>query len=357
MRALTSTAIICAVLALVAGCGGSESGSGSEFQKVTDQVKGLKGPAREQKLAELARADGGKLTLYTSLNERAYKPLLAPFEKRYGIKTTVFSSQGEPVARRLSEEAKAGRPGADITDLVAKQLAQLAKQDLFRPYTPPAAAGLGPAVNHASWTTDRYLVFVVAWNTKRVPRGQEPKSLEDLAQPRWRGRVGLEGSNAEWYKTVRDHWIAEGRSPADADRIFEGIARNSRVAASNNVMAELLGAGEFDVVAADYKHLLGRIAADGAPIAYEPLVQPIYPIASGVGILKSAEHPAAAMLLADWALSEGQEVFKKGGYESFRNLDGLPGTKVPVDVEAFADESREWQDRYDELLRLAGHAK
>jgi iron(III) transport system substrate-binding protein len=233
-------------------------------------------------------------------------------------------------------------------------MAGLDNEGVFQPYGSPTVADLGDEVHHGGWLTDRYLVFVVAWNTDRVPRGEEPRSLEDLADPRWRGRIGVEASNADWYKTVRDHWIAEGKSEEEADRILEGIARNSRIADSNAVMTELLGAGDFDVLATSYKHLVKRIAGEGAPIAVEPFVEPVYTRTTGIGMLKGAQNPAAAMLLIDYVLGEGQKVFEESGFEPVRDLDQVKAEQVPVDVETFADEAREWQDRYDELLRLAG---
>jgi iron(III) transport system substrate-binding protein len=352
MRASAPIAILCAVLALAA-CGDSDEGGSSGFENVAEQVEGLQGPAREDKLRELAREEGAELRFYTSLNDRAYRALLAPFEKRYGIDVTVFRSEGEPVAERVSQEAKAGRHGADVVSVAGSQHAGLARDGIFERYE-PAAAGLPAEARHDGWTETMQLVHVVAWNRERVPRGQEPRSLEELAEPRWRGRVGLEASASDWYKTVREHWIEEGRSEEEADRLFEGIARNARVASSYAVMTELLGAGDFDVVATDYRHLVARIAGEGAPITFEPLVEPVYTRSNGVAIVKDAEHPASAMLLVDWILGEGQKAIERGGYVPVREHDRIEGRRVPIDVEAYADEAREWQDRYDELLRLTG---
>src|SRR4051794_6283151 len=56
------------VVAVLAGCGSGSEDAGGGVAAVQAQLKGLTGKARLDKLAQLAKQEGGKLSLYGSLN-------------------------------------------------------------------------------------------------------------------------------------------------------------------------------------------------------------------------------------------------------------------------------------------------
>ena len=57
----------------------------------------------------------------------------------------------------------------------------------------PAFADLNPAAltAHGEWTGTRYNVFVSAYNTNLIKRDSLPKSYDDLADPKWKGGLGI----------------------------------------------------------------------------------------------------------------------------------------------------------------------
>lgn len=336
-----------------AGSGGEDRGR-EAFERVLSAVHGLEGAARERKLVELAKAEGGRLSVYTSLTSKTETALAEAFEDSYGIDTGVYRGTSETVAQRVSQEARAGFRGTDALETGGDEMAALAREGVFVPYDPRAASRLVQGSRHDGWTATRFTKIGVTWNTDLVPRGRQPRSWEELADPRWRGRLALEGSDAEWYKSLREHWVRRaGRSEAEADRLFGAIARNSRVVSSHAVMTELLGAGEYAVAASNYAHLTRDSIAKGAPVELDPPVEPIFSRPQGVGLLATAEHPAAAVLYVEWLLDEGQEVLKKNNVDpARRDLSEVRGREVLVDVEGFVEHQREWTDRYDALLRL-----
>ena len=109
------------------------------------------------------------------------------------------------------------------------------------------------------------------------------------------------------------------------------------------------------MAASNYSYLVQKAADKGAPVAYQPFVQPVIARPQGAAPLKSAPHPAAALLFQDWLLTEGQQVFVDQGLtpsiEPADLKDPLEGLEViPVDVNKLLDEQKEWSDRYDALL-------
>jgi iron(III) transport system substrate-binding protein len=194
-------------------------------------------------------------------------------------------------------------------------------------------------------------VFVMSWNTDSVPEGSQPTSWEDLADPRWKGRLVLEVDDIEWYSGLHQHWIESGKSDAEADALFEAMAANARFVKGHSLMAQLLASGEFDVAASPFLNGVRRLQAKGAPIAFEPLVEPLIATPSGVAIVEGAAHPAAAVLFADWLLTDAQELFAGLDIIAARKDLQTVGDAVVlnVDLSALGEDFEMWRDRYGQL--------
>src|SRR3982074_2007046 len=74
-----------------------------------------KGPDREQRLLEGARKEG-TVVIYTSLNLKDSVPITEAFEKKYGIKTSLWRAGSEKVLNRSVTEARAGRFSPDVIE-------------------------------------------------------------------------------------------------------------------------------------------------------------------------------------------------------------------------------------------------
>ena len=142
--------------------------------------------------------------------------------------------------------------------------------------------------------------------------------------------------------------------PEEADRLFEEITSDARVFSGHSLLGELLSAGEFEVAASNYVYNTETVIDKGAPVAWEPAVEPVISRPNGVAVVRDAAHPATATLFADWILSDGQENLVDLHYEPARkDLATSPGVEeIHVDVEDFVANEEEWTERYDQLLRL-----
>ena len=165
----------------------------------------------------------------------------------------------------------------------------------------------------------------------------------------------MELSDYDWYLTLYGYWQQHGKSAAEIDKLFADMANGAKVVKGHTVMGELLSAGEYSVAASNYSYLVQRAADKGAPVAYQPFVQPVIARPQGVALMKSAAHPAASLLFEDWLLTEGQQVFIDLGLtpsiEPPGLKDPLAGLEViPVDVNKLLNEQKQWSDRYDALL-------
>jgi iron(III) transport system substrate-binding protein len=331
-----------------AGSGGP--GDTSKYE----QYEKLTGQERRAQLLQDAKSDGS-LSLYTSMTSDVATAVADAFTKQTGIKIDLYRAASETVLQRILQESSANHAGADVVETDALEMAALGKEQLIAPYTGERRDMVGPEGQFDNWTASRYNLFAPSWNTIKVPAGSQPTSWEDLANPKWNGQLALELSDYDWYLTLYEYWQQHGKSTAEIDGLFADMANGAKVVKGHTVMGELLSAGQYSVAASNYTYLVQRGADKGAPVAYQPFVEPVIARPQGAALMKSAPHPAAALLFEDWLLTEGQQVFVDLGLtpsiEPPGLKDPLEGLEViPVDVEKLLNEQKQWSDRYNALL-------
>src|SRR6185295_13915740 len=118
-----------------------------------------------------------------------FQPIVQAFEKKYGIRATVWRASGEKIVQRLVAESRAGRYDADVAETDGSQMEILYREKLLAPFYTPALkdipASIVPA--HKHYVPTRITLYVLAYNTKLVPPGEVPKTYDDLLLPKWSG--------------------------------------------------------------------------------------------------------------------------------------------------------------------------
>ena len=369
MRSRIFLVLVLVVAAIAALAGANPAATAPEatppnpLTSVLSQVKGLKPAAREAKLLQLAKAEGGTLEWYTSLSSLISKPVEETFEKQYGLTVNRFRASSETVSARINAEADANRAGADVletngTDLIFLQN----RRDVLVPYTSaPARKGIPRAGRYASFTADRVEKYAVSWNTNQLPAGGSPKSWEDLASARFKGKISMEPTDQDWFAALwtylhkKKHW-----SNAKLNRVFTGIAKNSVITKGHTTMATLLAAGQFAVALSPHAQSIQQLEDQGAPLAFKPFVNPVIFRNQGVGIVYRLRHPATALLFYDWLLSRtgGQRVLLENNAEPARTDLGessFSGAKtVAMDLRSIVARFDFWTNKYDGFIRQAG---
>ncbi len=322
-------------------------------QDVLAAAEGLKGDELTAKLAELAGDEDGKLQIYSSLSDEVGEEIADRFAKKYDVKISIYTGNSSDVAQRVSEETAAGRHNADIVEVATPVLISLAKEDVLVKGLPVDTEGIDQSVIGDGWVAVRNNRFGVSWNTKAVPPGTEPKRWEDLADPRWNGKLALELEDFDWYAGLREYWVQQGKSTAEIDRLFEAIADGSKVIKGHSLIGELTASGEISVAASNFTHIVDRATKDGAPITWKPVVEPAFLRAQGMGIAANSRRPATAALFIQWALTDAQELYAQNGWPpaqtSLQSQEGFE--QVVMDVKAIAADEKRWAAEYDHLVR------
>ncbi|MGP4015996.1 ABC transporter substrate-binding protein [Saccharopolyspora sp. 5N708] len=323
----------------------------------------LTGPDRTAKLLEAAKAEGGEVDVYTSNTD--IQDLIDGFQRTYpDIKVNAFRANSETVLQRILQESGARKVANDVVDTNEFELRVLSKEGALAPYDGPAKQNLRPDAIFGDWQAERFNGFVVGWNTSLVPEGQSPKSFTDLADPKWRGKVALEVGDWDWYATMHTYLTDQkGMRPEAVDQLFRQVVANSKVTKGHTVQGELLSAGQFAVAASIYTHTVDKAAANGAPVAWHPVSDPVILRPDGLALMAQPRHPAAALLWADWVLSEGQKVIAEShripAAENVAGFDNpIPeGTPVYEMPDSALQKADMWNKAYDDLLRGAPQAR
>ena len=323
--------------------------------EVRERVEGLGAAERERVLTEMAQAEG-QLELYTSLDSDVAAAVGDAFRKRFGVPVRLYRASSEDLAARALEEARADRTRGDVAEASGLAMELLSGEGALAAWEPVGAARLPREALFGDWTAARTNRYVLGWNTERVAEGERPRSWDDLANPRWRGKVVMEVSDADFARTLIEYWVAEGASRQEATERFAAIARNARFVDGHSLQVELLASGEFDAAAGVYAYQVDEAAREGIPVTWRPAVGPTVTRPNGPGILAGARHPAAAALFVDWFTGTGQRELRRLGLEPVGSdlAEDVDVESVPIDLDAFLAEQEEWQDRYDGFVELGG---
>ena len=316
----------------------------------TDDLFMYRGADRESRLAERARHEG-TVVLYTSLAPTESKPLAEAFEKKYGVKVELWRALSDKVVQRVVTEAQGRRYAVDVVETNGPEMEMLAREKLLAEIHSPHIADLPQAAipPHRTWFPDRMNYFVVGFNTQKVQRSEIPATYEGFLDPKWKGRIGIEATDAEWMATLVKTWgEAKGM-----DYFRRLAAMKPDVRKGHILLAELVAAGEVPVGLTMYNSNIESLKRKGAPIDFVA-VQPVAARPQGIGVAKAAPHPAAALLFADFVLSpEGQRLFESMGRvpASTRVKSHLNNFPFVLEEPATVlDESAKWEKIWDELF-------
>ena len=329
-------------LAGAAAVGAQASGNDAIFR--------YRGADRDTRLVERAKREGS-VALYTSLAPTESQPLAAAFEKKYGVKVVLWRALSDQVVQRTIAEARARRNTVDVIETNGPEMEMLAREKVLAAVHSPYLADL-PATSipaHRTWFPDRFNFYVVGYNTKRVQRSQIPATYEGFADPKWKGQISIEATDAEWMATIVKTW-GEAKGMAYFRKL---AALRPDVRKGHILLANLVVAGEVPVALTTYHSNIVPLKRKGAPIDFVP-VQPVVARPQGIGVARSAPHPHAALLFLDYVLSpEGQKLFESMGRvpastKVKSDLNNFPFTVI--DAATALDERDRWERIWIDLF-------
>ena len=320
--------------------------------------------ATDATLIEAARKEG-QVVWYTSLvQNQVARPMAAAFEKKYpGISVQVVAGTVGDLELKIRAEMAAKSLRADVHH-GGGATASLIKAGFVEPYRPESAAAYPAAYKDPNgfWTAQVLNFHGPAINTDLVKPQDEPKTYQDLLDPKWKGKIAWttqmsQGGPPGFIGTIL---LSMGQE-AGMDYLRKLVPQIVNVPANQRVVLDQVISGEYPIALATFIHHSEISIKQGAPVKwlrFNPLTATMDPIF----LLKDAPHPNAAKLFINFVLSsEGQAVFREAGY--IPADPALPAqvpelkpeigkfTIQPLSPAVIADNLASWIAIYDKLYK------
>ena len=312
-------------------------------------------PPAERQAALVKEAKNEKTVVwYAPMNREDLRQFTSGFEAEYPfLKVEVLTSGPQSLLNRILTEHRAGKYNYDTLNIRSSALYTLKKANAIIRYDTPYRRGLRAGF----YDKDGYFngiwasLLVYLFNTKQVGRAQAPKSIDDLLQTQWKGKLGMDQDADDWLAALLDFYGDEkGKQIA---RSLGG--QNLNIRKGRTLVSQLVAAGEFPVQIDAHHHEAVSLRQAGAPIDYI-FPEPFIPVKSVSAFVMSSQppHPHAAALLVDFMLSKkGQELaFRQKRWPAFKEL----AAGGPDDVgnrNTLVPDADKWGSRYQELVQLS----
>lgn len=290
---------------------------------------------------------------YAPMNREDLRQFTAAFETEYPfLKVEVLTGGPQSLLNRILTEHRAGRYNYDTLNIRSSALYTLKKAGAIGRYESPFRRGLRPGF----YDKDGYFngiwasLMVYLYNTKQVSRAQAPRTIDDLLQTKWKGKMGMDQDADDWLAALLEYYGDDkGKQIARSLGAQQLNIRNGRT-----LVSQLVAAGEFPIQIDAHHHEAVALRKAGAPVDYV-FPEPFIPVKSVSSFVMSSQppHPYAAALLVDFMLSKkGQEIaFKQRRWPAFKEL----ANGGPDDVgnrNTLVPDAEKWGSRYEELVQL-----
>jgi iron(III) transport system substrate-binding protein len=334
------------VAILAAGCGG-----GGEPPPAPGGQGEYDGEGRTAAIAAAARKEGS-LTLYTTIAEKDLSTLVTPFEQKYGVDVVIWRAGTDKVLQRTVAEAAANRHDVDVIHFGSPEMEALSRENILLPITSPLHAELQPGSvpPHRQWAATLLSVWVQVYNTRLLKREELPKTYADLLDPKWKGKLGIEAKDQDWFASVVDV-MGGGETGV---RFFRDLVGGNglSVRLGHTLLNNLVISGEVPLALTVYNYMPEQAKKKGAPIDWFAL-EPAIARSNAVGVARRAPHPNAATLFYEYLLGEGQQYFIGMDYvpTNIKVPSPLTGVKiVQTDPIRSLDDAEEWTRLYDDVV-------
>jgi len=318
-------------------------------------VASYTGADRAERLIGAAKREG-ELMLYSSLTQDDQLKLVAAFRRRYGVTVKFWRGSQAHILQRVLSETRGGRFEFDVLETNAPQIEALAREKLLQKMNSPyIEQELLPETvpAHGEWAADRLNLLVYAYNSNAVKLADVPKSWQDLLDPKWRKRIGVESTNVEWFAA-----LVKSFGEKAGLELFQRMADNGLAVRTGHTHSTgLVIAGEIAVMLGVYSHDVDRMKARSAPVDWFVL-PPAVVLPSAVAVSRRAPHPSAAALFYDYMLTEGQRFYtdvhrvpaNKNYDTPVRRLVRERQAVEIVNAQEAIDDYQKWYDLYKRII-------
>ena len=309
------------------------------------------GPDRLQRIVEAAKKEG-TLTLYTTIAEKDLPTVIKPFETKYGIKVNVWRAGTDKVLQRTLAEAAARRDEVDVLHFGSPEMEALSREKVLMVVKSPTYKDLTPGSvpAHQQWAATLLSVWVQAYNTGLIKKEDLPKTYADLLHPKWKGKLGLEAKNQDWFQSMVE--IMGGGDKGM--KFFSDLVATNGISPrkGHTLLNNLVVSGEVPLALTVYNYMPEQAKKKGAPIDWFVL-EPAVARSNAVGVAARAKRPNAALLFHEYMLTDAQPLLVSIDYVPTNTTvpSPLKGVKILItDPVRSLDDAAKWEKLFDDTV-------
>jgi len=315
------------------------------------------GADRMEKIVAAAKKEG-RLTMYTTFAEKDQPTLIKPFEAKYGVKVNIWRAGTDKVLQRTLAEAAARKYDVDLIHFGSPEMEALSREKILQAVNSPVHKDLQPGSvpAHREWAATLLSVWVQVYNTQLIRKEDLPRTYRDLLDPRWKGKLGIEAKNQDWFASVVD---VMGGGEKGLKFFRDLVAQNGISARTGHTLLNnMVIAGEVPLALTVYNYMPEQAKKKGAPIDWFAL-EPAVARSNAIGVARRAPHPNAALLFYEYMLGEGQQYLVKMDYVPSNTRAPSPLRNVKIlqtDPIRSLDETDKWTKLFEDVvLKRAGN--
>ena len=291
------------------------------------------------------------LNLYSSRHYQTDEALYEDFTKATGIEINRIEGKGDALIERIKSEG-ANSPADVFITVDAGRLWRADQAGLFQPVTSDVLdAAIPENLRHPDghWYGFSTRARLIYYDKAKVQAG-EINSYEDLADPKWKGKVCIRSSSNIYNQSLMSSIIAS-KGEAGATEWAEGVVANF---ARNPVGGDTdqirgIGAGECEISVGNsyyYVRLMTKPSDKDKGLADK--VGWVFPNqgdrgthvnVSGAGVLKHAPHKEAAIKFLEYLASTSAQRYFSDGNNEYPVVEGIEPNEALKSLGQFETDS------------------
>ncbi|WP_153505860.1 iron ABC transporter substrate-binding protein [Cumulibacter manganitolerans] len=273
--------------------------------------------------------DPSKLTVYSSQHENITKAWVAGFTKQTGIKVQVRFGKDASMGNQIVEEGDTSKADVFLTEN-SPAMTTVQNAGLLADVSDSTLAQIPAdrAPSNKKWTGIAARSTVLVYNPSMISEADLPKSLMDLADPKWKGKWGAGATGADFQAIVAGMLAAKGADATEA--WLKAMKSNATVFQNNIVTMKAVNAGEVPLGVIYhyywYRDQAGTKEGSGhTALHYFKNQDPgAFVSLSAGGVLKSSRHADEAQKFLAYVTSpEGQAVLSESGSKEYAVAEGV----------------------------------
>ncbi len=263
-----------------------------------------------------ASGSGTTITLYSGQHEQTTDALVKAFEQKTGITVKIRNDDEDVLANQILTEGSASPADVIFTEN-SPPLETLQERGRLTPVAPATLAKVPTRYNspQGKWVGVSARVSVMDYNTNDLTKAELPTSVMDLADPKWKGKIGLAQGESDFFPIVVS--IQRTYGTEAASKWLSAVKANagSNLYPDNETLTNEINLGHVELGIINHYYWyreqaeVGASAMHSAIATFAPGDAGYIIDVSGAGIIDTSTHKAADQeFLAFLVGRQGQEI-------------------------------------------------